>query len=91
MSYYLADRNGYVSELASISGLAEMKMFVGKFLSSTTPLMEFLDDGQTTEMQLVSRDIQFVLGFVSDQSIRHTLQELQHNLGKAKEIAIVAQ
>lgn len=91
MSYYLADRDGYVGEVASITGYKEMREEVLRHLPLTSPLGLFLTDGETDSMEYVIKDIDSVLPKVSIQSVKSTLQELKSNLAKAKEIAIVAQ
>lgn len=91
MTYILADRNGYVSELASTTGLAQMRTAVLTFLSPTAPLARFINDGETAEMNNVIQDINFVIGKISSTTVRHTLEELKQNLSKAKEVAIIAQ
>jgi len=69
----------------------QMKKSCGNFLSPSTSLMRFLDEGETTEMLNVIQDIKFVIPRISEASIRSTLGDLKDSLSKAKEIAIVTQ
>lgn len=91
MSYFLADRDGYVGEIASINGYMEMREEVLRHLTLTSPLGLFLADGETDSMEYVIKDIDSVLPKISIQSVKSTLEELKSNLIKAKEIAIVSQ
>jgi hypothetical protein len=90
MSYFLVSENGYVGDVASINGYAEMCTVV-RTIKPYGHLAEFLNDGQTRDIQEVIRDIEDIVSHITIQSVRNTLEELKGNLGKVTELAIITQ
>lgn len=90
MSYQLYDANGFVDDLASNMGLEETALFVDKS-AGVLDLKAFFDKGVTTDPKRVIDDISFILGKPMPNSVKSTLRNLQANLQKVVEVAIIHQ
>lgn len=90
MSFFLASENGFVSDLATAKGWADVVEVVDAKLPAISPLADLCNSGTTTYMQEVINDINKLLPSV-DKDVRSTLEGLKSGLQKCKEIAIVSQ
>jgi hypothetical protein len=90
MSYYLVDARGYLADLASINGYADMRDAV-KAIKPFGQLAEFLANGETTDIANTINDLDQILPQVTITSVKSTLEELKNNLIKAHDIVIVTQ
>ncbi|MFZ2655547.1 MAG: hypothetical protein WAX69_11515 [Victivallales bacterium] len=87
MSYFLADVNGYVGELASNRGLMDMTSHIEKH-KKLKKLNKFINNGETEDMKGVLKDLK-MLPSSGDPNIDITIKELKSLLRKASEIAII--
>ena len=90
MTYILCDVNGYVQDVASISGWWDVINEVGKY-QMTGPLIDFVTSGNTSDPEGVASEITKMLPQVKDAHVRVTLISLIEGLKKAKEIGIISQ
>lgn len=90
MSYILVDQNGYVNDVGSVTGYADMYKFV-KTQTGIPYLQKFMETGETTNQDAVVDDIASIISRVTDANIRLTLLNLAVSLKKADGIAIVTE
>lgn len=89
MSYTLFDKRGPVHYIGSIGGMNDLLDFVAK-LRTSGPLKEFLDGGETRDMQGVIGEITALIPNCSDPSVKTTLLELKKGLAKSRGVAIIS-
>jgi hypothetical protein len=89
VSYTLFDKRGPVHYIGSIGGMNDLLDFVAEQHASG-PLKEFLDAGETRDMQGVIRDITALIPHCSNPSIRATLLQLKKGMAKSKGVAIIS-
>lgn len=90
MTYVMYDAAGTLGDIASIQGYRALSLTV-RSLKAAGPIIDFLDDGNTTDMQGVITDIDNIMPRISNSEVKSTLQNLRDKLSKAEEIAIVSQ
>lgn len=90
MAYNLYSENGFVGQIATITGMQELDEFVqvNPYLPA---LKELVSNGETQRVTELKDDCQKALRAASiSPAVRQTVQELSQMLQKVNEIAIVS-
>ena len=87
MSYQLYDSNGYVGDLATITGLNELADYLLSF--NVVVITKFMDEGDSTEIGKLTKALKKIPAS-DDKDIQDTLDNLINLLGKCEEIAIIS-
>lgn len=83
MSYTLFSNDGPVDHIASIQGLADVVEFINR-LRVWGPLKEFLDNGETYDVQGCIKDITQYIPYATNPDVKSTLLTIQNALQRAK-------
>jgi hypothetical protein len=89
VSYSLFDKRGEVQYLGSIGGMNDLLDFVEKHRTSG-PLKEFLDLGETRDMQGVIGEITALIPYCRNRGMKIMLLELKKGLARSKGVAIIS-
>lgn len=89
MSYTLFDKRGPVHYIGSIGGMKGLLDFVAKQRTSG-PLKEFLDRGETRDMQGVIGEITALIPYCRNRGMKIMLLELKKGLARSKGVAIIS-
>lgn len=91
MSHALYSEDGYVGDVATNMGLAQMAAFIVQQLGYPV-LKQFMHEGMTEEPAAAVQELEHLLETKKpSESVKETLQELLTNLRKVQEIAIISQ
>lgn len=85
MTYSLYDAEDYIGDVATITGLDELRKFVEKNKMEKT--LTFLDEGNTEDMDEVIEELSKIKS--DDENVASTITNLIDLLGKCDEIAII--
>jgi len=89
VSFQLYDANGYVSDLASNYGMAQLE---GWSLQNPSKLLsEFLVLGYTKDPESLQKVIEVLLDNPMPADIKTTLEHLKNNLKRVDTVAIIKQ
>jgi hypothetical protein len=83
MAYNLADDNGTIDQIASVGGMNDLLTFVQR-LRVSGPLSDFINTGQTSDVQGVITEIGLIVPYCTDPSVKDTLLNLKESLGAVK-------
>ena len=86
MTWYLFDSNGYVGDLATIKGLADLRTFILR-TSKNHYVKDFFNQGYSTHMVELQKEFKQLHS--PNTSINNTMQNLVELLGKCEDVAII--
>lgn len=90
MSYTLFSKQGPVDHLASVQGLDNLITFLQK-LKAWGPLKDFLDDGETTDIPAVLKDITMYLPYATNPDVKATMLHMKDCLEKSSKWAGISE
>lgn len=90
MAYHLYSENGFVCDVASISGYESLTKFVDQFPGKVM-IKELLTKGKSTHPSGIKSDLNSLLDYATDTRIKSTIESLLEGLKKVKEIAIISE
>jgi N-methylhydantoinase B/oxoprolinase/acetone carboxylase alpha subunit len=86
MTWYLYDSNGYVGDLASISGLEDLQEFIEQY--GEEKLIRLFEEGWTRTGTVLTEAIE-KLPAAKDKALNDTLENFKALVAKSQDIVII--